>query len=181
MRLCVFEHHLNNVLLEKGIVGTLMADDGGNLCNYLMGRWLVKCFSFILYMLAWVGCQGKALTCEQRAGYYASVCFVCRILDLVTGRRVPHGVWQRREEWLADGHSPVSPFPQCQVLTGEHRDIVAVLLFSGGSGGGQREPDTLSGPGASQGLGWAQWQRWQQGGNSDCSLRSVTIMTMLTQ
>lgn len=44
-------------------------------------------------------------------------------------------------------------YPQCQVLTGEHRDIVALLLGFGRNGGGQREPDTLSGPGASQGLG----------------------------
>ena len=44
--------------IEKDIMGTYMADDAWNLCNYLMGRWLVKCFSFILYMLAWVGCRG---------------------------------------------------------------------------------------------------------------------------
>lgn len=35
LRLCV--SYLSNFLLEKGILGTLMADDGGNLCNYLMG------------------------------------------------------------------------------------------------------------------------------------------------
>lgn len=108
---CLFQPFIVRMIIsffEKDILGTYMADDAWNLCNYLMGCWLVKCFSFILYMLAWVGCRGKVLTGEQRAAYYASVCFVCRILGLVTGRRVPHGVWQRQAEWLADGHSAVS-------------------------------------------------------------------------
>lgn len=42
---------------------------------------------------------------------------------------------------------------QCQVLTGEHRDVVAVLWRFRRNRGEQRQLDTLSGLGASQGLG----------------------------
>lgn len=49
----------------------LTEDDGWNIYNYLMGCWLVKCFSCILCMLARLDCQRKALTGEQRAGYYS--------------------------------------------------------------------------------------------------------------
>lgn len=42
---------------------------------------------------------------------------------------------------------------QCQVLTGEHREIVSALLRFRRNRWEQKQPDTLSGPGASQGLG----------------------------
>lgn len=88
------------------------------------------------------------------------VCFVCRILSVVTAGRVPHGVRQRRGEWLADGRPPARLFP---AAPGANRwtqryccRIVAVRA-------GGMEPDTLCGPVARQGLRLALWQRWQQG------------------
>lgn len=71
-----------------------MPNDGGNHCNYLMGCWLVKCFSFILYMLAWLSCQGKALTCEHRASYYA--CVFC-MSDIGFGDRKARSTWRLTE------------------------------------------------------------------------------------
>lgn len=54
--------------------------------------------------------------------------------------------------WLTGGRQRGFS-PQRQVLTGEHRDIVAriVAVRAGGM-----EPDTLCGPVARQGLGLAQ-------------------------
>lgn len=112
------------------------------------------------------------------------LCVFC-MLDIGFGDRKARSTWRLTETsrvvgWRGLGSESC---PQCQVLTGEHRDIVAVLLWSGRNGGGQRELDTLSGPGASQGLGWAQWRCWQQGGggggDSYGSLHSVMITTMM--
>lgn len=102
-------------------------------------------------------------------------CVFC-VWDVGFGDRKASPTWcltgMSRSLWLM--------WTWCQVLTGEHRDRVAVLLQFGRNGGVYREPDTFYGPGTSQGLqselrDGAKSRR----GDSDGSLHSGMIMTKM--
>lgn len=122
-----------SILLLKGWLSvSLPADNTPDLCNYLMASWSLKCFSCIAYMLAWlIRRRGSPDMRATSGGPLCPSCVLCVASWARWQRAAFHMASDRDEEsgWLTGGRQRGFS-PQRQVLTGEHRDIVAVLWRS---------------------------------------------------
>ena len=143
-----------------------------------MGCWLVKCFSFILYMLAWLGCQ-RWQASSERVIMPLCVLYVGYWIWWQEGAfhmasdRVEHSVWlMATRQWVLHAVPGANRWTQRYCGC-----IVAVWLREGGGGAkGTGHPLwTWSEPG----VGLSSVTVLTVGGNSDRSLHSAMITTLM--